>query len=497
MSDAVAEFVARLREIAADESTPLEDRWQKLGQAAVDAVNALRGDCRSLLNAVGFENPDIYRVVARAIDIYCEYPQVLKEDKKPGALGLMPVLLTHSSSSAALPRHLQIGERLPPMPDGNPVPALTDFLLAWEEVTDPLAITKIHEAFRREDAEQRICLLTKMLGGVGAPSHFDGLQQRDSLQRSLRFLPFYRYDGDTLTNLSVFDDPKQRSAWQERAIIGSRKDVPVVEFVQPIAPTTYPNALWAALRTQIVSTLELLFDGLQQERSSSVNACPPRLLIEPIGVQSVNIANRFRLSMLYEDALFTRGSLTASYFGTNWHSRWASWNTVTSVVEEIALQVFGSPSLTAQLVQEASLIFDQEGTGITIVLGPSVAFDPPEPDRLRIESANDQTHENAKWWKYEYESVDVDARAVRTLCAAAAEKGVDEVDVFPSFVIRNNGWRPAYQVYFGKEPGDKGAAVDLPLSEEGLRATASMLGVMLGRQWVFAKFAGSEGFTVP
>ena len=138
-------------------------------------------------------------------------------------------------------------------------------------------------------------------------------------------------------------------------------------------------------------------------------------------------------------------------------SRWASWKTVTNIVEEIALQEFGSPSLTAQLVQEAGLIFDQEETGITIVFGPSAAFDPPEPERLAIESANDQTHEHAKWWKYEYESVDVDAKAVKAYLAAAAEKEVDEVDVFPSFVIRNSGWRPAYKVYFRKESSNKGS----------------------------------------
>lgn len=209
MTDPVTDFVERWKSIAAEEATPMEERWQRLGESAVSAVNALRGDCQGLIDAVGIEHPDAYHVVAEAVDIYSECPQAVADDKRLGALGLMPVLITHQCEPSALARRVGIEEWAPLLPTGEPVPLLTDFLLTWEEVIDPHAITQVHEVFRRVDGAKRVESLEAVLGNVAAGSRFDGLDERDTYPRSLRFVPYYMDDGHQRRHLLLFENQSE------------------------------------------------------------------------------------------------------------------------------------------------------------------------------------------------------------------------------------------------------------------------------------------------
>ena len=498
--DPVAEFLDRWNEIGSEESTSMEDRWQQLGELAVSAVNALRGDCQGLIDAVGIEHPDAYHVVAEAVDIYSEYPQAVADDKRLGALGLMPVLITHQCEPSALARRVGIEEWAPLLPTGEPVPLLTDFLLTWEEVIDPRAITQVHEVFRRVDAAKRVESLEAVLGNVAAGSRFDGLEERDTNPRSLRFVPYYIDDGHQRRHLLLFENQAERDAWQERPFLAAEgRTIPPIDRVEPIAPMSYRNALWYALRILATRMLRELFDtlpGAESEVSPDADG-RRRLLIEPIGFQTASIATAFRLSIFDEHRAVTIGH-SATFFGVNWRSQHKSWETVTKIIESVAIQRFGIGSLTAPLVQDAGPVFmDDAEPRILIILGPCAAFDPPEPERIAIESAADPNHKHAKYWDLESKLSEASAKAITNLVAAAIDIDQAAIKIFPSSVIRFNGWRPAFSVYWERASTADRTAATTNLGDETLRGVAATVGLLLGRNWVFIQMSGSEGFMVP
>ena len=139
-------------------------------------------------------------------------------------------------------------------PNGQPVPALTDFLLTWEEVIEPLAMTKVHEVFRRVDSDYRNEALVSALGHIAVPSHFDGIQKQGAYQRSLRFAPVYFYKDDPFRDQPLFENETEKLAWQEEAqLAAERKVIPPCNLVQLLGPQPFRSALWGAIRAKIIS----------------------------------------------------------------------------------------------------------------------------------------------------------------------------------------------------------------------------------------------------
>jgi hypothetical protein len=73
-NEAVASFVDLWNELASEETTTADVRWQKLSDAALATLNILRWGWFRLLDAVGRENPDVYQLVADALDQFNECP---------------------------------------------------------------------------------------------------------------------------------------------------------------------------------------------------------------------------------------------------------------------------------------------------------------------------------------------------------------------------------------------------------------------------------------
>ena len=134
---------------------------------------------------------------------------------------------------------------------------------------------------------------------------------------------------------------------------------------------------------------------------------------------------------------------------------------------------------------------------ILIILGPCAAFDPPEPERIAIESAADPNHKHAKYWDLESKLSEASAKAITDLVAAAIDIDQAAIKIFPSSVIRFNGWRPAFSVYWEHASTADRTAATTNLGDETLRGVAATVGLLLGRNWVFIQMSGSEGFMVP
>lgn len=492
MTNATDEFARRFWNLCTATSIPDADKARQAADLAWEAVATLQDDVGLLLNHLTRIDLLAYGAVATAVErTHAGSGRSAGEAQESAhaPLFLVPVLLAHAKG-AAIPR--QLGVPLPPLPDGRPIPALVDFLLAWEEVTEQFAqsaslretLAQVREGLDAEAARAR---LADVFGSKPRVSGMDGFDSEQGRHFSLRFLPAYSLPADK----PWYADFAERSAWQETAFKAVEGSSPTGIHFYPQTACPYATALAVAESFIVEGALRLLSREAVRVRTSAGHPQPAGdvFLFEPFGVPETGVAGHFRVSATPRGRYAEPCAQVIVRLAIA--REWAFCGEAASKYAQIVREKLGRDSLVVGQIQDAELLFPDKGLHrVHALLGPSMTFSAPGGGALPLDfpETNDAAFRGLA--EFERDQVPSSLEGFGKVLAAALGSSTVPTGSRASFTLQGGVWRPVMTLYLHQLRTASGERIKPPVDRAALESAKNTWCAQGGRSWVELVEAG-------